>query len=507
MDFLDELNAKTGGRYSFLRVKQCTIKRGDASVEFEFLVPDYCYISFAEDDKTIILAAVRDIVPKNLDVKVKYIKSIIDVDVVRKFLYEYIDKNCPTVGIKNFDFYINVDKDPIHIVAKVKTIFFNYLKANDFLGKVAQYFSHCIYKNVAIKLEEVKGDVDFGVTINTDNSSELYIMRKIRTSGNDHIKGKAIVGMPDYIVDKKGECADAIHCGKIIDLQRKIAKSGNPFYIMSISDTTGVMIVKAFTKSPKVTEFDQLKLGDEIIVQGKIVADTYAKDNVMMINNIAKCKIDYDSIITKKPFKKEPSNYSVVFPQAYVDSVQLGFLDGKTSEPPTTLIGEDFVVFDLETTGLATDSCKITEIGAVKVRDGVIIETFTSLCDPQELLSDEIINITHITDDMLKGKPTFFEVFPDFYKFTRGASLVAHNAKFDCAFIDRYAANLNYCMDNARLDTIMLAKQRVLSPSYKLSVVCKLLEVELIDAHRAINDAVATAKVFIELARRKPFDI
>ncbi|MFA6766728.1 MAG: exonuclease domain-containing protein, partial [Clostridia bacterium] len=157
-----------------------------------------------------------------------------------------------------------------------------------------------------------------------------------------------------------------------------------------------------------------------------------------------------------------------------------------------------YVIFDLETTGIGTAD-KITEIGAVKMKDGKIVGIFETLVNPEMKLSDNIIELTGITNDMVEGAPKFEEVVADFYKFTRGAVLVAHNTRFDLDFLRKQALPLLYNFDNDSLDTMMIAQQYMKLKNYKLKTVCKEFGVEIENAHRALNDAIATARVFKKL--------
>ena len=134
-----------------------------------------------------------------------------------------------------------------------------------------------------------------------------------------------------------------------------------------------------------------------------------------------------------------------------------------------------FVVFDLETTGLVNVPAPgrtmdaITEIGAVKIIGGEIREKFTTLVDPERSLSEEIVKLTGITDDMLKGAPKIGEVIGDFCKFCDGCILVGHNVQFDYKFIQYYAAQEEYAFEHKTYDTLSIAQGTLFLPNYKLN--------------------------------------
>lgn len=158
-----------------------------------------------------------------------------------------------------------------------------------------------------------------------------------------------------------------------------------------------------------------------------------------------------------------------------------------------------FVCFDFETTGLSADS-KVIEIGAVKVKNGYMVSRYSSLVDPEVMIDPMITKITGITNEMVEGKPTIDQLIPSFYEYTEGLTLVAHNAPFDCRFLDRDAKAAGYHFDHDVFDTLAFAR-KVLpkQPSYKLTVLTELFGIPQNDAHRAWCDAEATARLYMYL--------
>ncbi len=157
----------------------------------------------------------------------------------------------------------------------------------------------------------------------------------------------------------------------------------------------------------------------------------------------------------------------------------------------------DFVVFDLETTGFGA-SAGVTEIGAVKVEHGEFVDVFSSFVDPGRPIPYQIQVLTGITDEMVAGAPDFAELLPQFLAFAGDLPLVAHNARFDCAFVERTALALGLSILNPVVDTLKLAR-RVWPklPSYKLTYLTAYHDILQEDAHRAWCDAQATAKLYL----------
>ncbi len=153
-------------------------------------------------------------------------------------------------------------------------------------------------------------------------------------------------------------------------------------------------------------------------------------------------------------------------------------------------LSQEFVAFDLETTGLHAGTDRIIEIGAVVLKDGKEQERFQTFVDPERSLDRRIVDLTGITDEMLVGAPKIEEVLPKFLAFVNGRVLVAHNSKFDTGFIRSECQRLGYDYDLTDVDTLTLSQQ--LLPElgrYKLDIVAKSLCLPNFNHHRAADDA------------------
>ena len=162
-----------------------------------------------------------------------------------------------------------------------------------------------------------------------------------------------------------------------------------------------------------------------------------------------------------------------------------------------TLKDTTYCVFDLETTGFSFRTEKITEIGIMKIRNGEIIDTFETFVNPEKPIPPKVQEVTHITDDMVKDAPKIEEVLPKVMEFFGDSVLVAHNADFDTGFLRYNCQQLGYKFENTYLDTLALAKN--LFPNYKkykLGVIAENLGIEVLVAHRALDDVDTTVKVF-----------
>ncbi len=159
-------------------------------------------------------------------------------------------------------------------------------------------------------------------------------------------------------------------------------------------------------------------------------------------------------------------------------------------------IDATYCVLDLETTGFSPKTEKITEIGIMKVKNGEVIEEFCEFVNPQKPIPEKVVEVTHITDDMVKDAPTIDVIFPKVLDFIKDSILVAHNASFDMGFLKYVAKELGYEFDFTYVDTLPLARK--LFPDikkHKLGKIAEYLKIKVEVAHRALDDVDTTVKV------------
>jgi len=181
-----------------------------------------------------------------------------------------------------------------------------------------------------------------------------------------------------------------------------------------------------------------------------------------------------------------------------------------TPKKQASLAEITFIVLDLETTGASPiNGCAITEIGAIAVRGGEVLEEFSTFVNPQVALPDYIINLTGITDEMLTGAPLIDEVYPEFIEFIdrhKDVHLVAHNAPFDIGFLKAAASALSHDWPKYEvIDTVKLAR-RVIDRSeianYKLGTLSQFFDTKALPNHRALDDVKTTVEVLHRLIER-----
>lgn len=374
--------------------------------------------------------------------------------------------------------------------------------------------------------------------------------------------GKEFTGTPVKIVDTKIPGESVIVEGNIFNIEPREIKGEKYIVSFDITDKSDSTTVKFFVKRSVFDNElkDKIKKDAYLRVQGEVQFDKYAKEINIMAKAIMTAQAppprmdtaeekrvelhlhtqmsSMDGVTPVKTYIKRAidwghkaiaiTDHGVVqaFPDAMnaadksdlkviygVEAYLIDDLGNAVFSPRGQNLDDTYVVFDIETTGLSKGKEMITEIGAVKVADGKIIDRFSTFVNPQRPISAEITKLTGITDDMVKDAPTIENVLPEFLKFCEDTVLVAHNASFDTGFI-RIAAERARLgeLHHTIVDTLELA--RALLPElnkHKLDIVCEHLGVTLNGHHRAVNDAEATAEVFIKfldmLAEKKIFTL
>ncbi len=255
-----------------------------------------------------------------------------------------------------------------------------------------------------------------------------------------------------------------------------------------MSDMDGVSEAKDIVKRAYKWGHPAIAITDHGVVQGFTDANHVWEDLYKGACSAAKEK-------GETPPSKEEFFKIIYGVEAYIvdDLKEIVYGDKSLLLEDTT-----YVVFDIETTGFSPVKNKIIEIGAVKVRNGKILDRFSTFVNPKVPIPFAIEKLTSINDTMVSSAPGIEEVLPEFLEFAKDCVFVAHNASFDMSFIEENAKNLGFSTDFTYMDTMVMS--RVLLPKqnkHTLDALCKVFSVSLENHHRAVDDAEATAQIFI----------
>lgn len=348
----------------------------------------------------------------------------------------------------------------------------------------------------------------------------------------------------------EGEIGEVTIRGKILDKDSRLLRSGKTIIIFHITDFTDTITVKVFANEDTLENLNNaIKEKTFIRLQGMTTIDRF--DGELTIGSIRGIKkyedftskrtdnspvkrvelhchtkmSDMDGVSEVKDIVKRAKSWGMpaiavtdhgcvqAFPDASHaldkgDSFKIlygveGYLVDDMKELVEHSRGQSFsdsyVVFDIETTGFSPEKNKIIEIGAVKVVNGQITDKFSTFVNPDVPIPFEIEQLTGINDNMVLSSPGIEVILPQFLEFCKDCALVAHNASFDVSFISWQAAKQGLEFEPTVLDTVAIARQLLPSLNrFKLDTVAKALNISLENHHRAVDDAGATAEIFVK---------
>ena len=462
-------------------------------------------VALSDYERGVVKTEIEKIL-EGFSVEVQSKKSVCDAYLATKAIVDYVSKNCNAVSHA-------VKDDSVKIICANKKVKYtitviegvaDYLKRTSLLSdmneSLQREFSNDFDGEILIS-NEVETIPEY--QINTVNESDLVDL-KVRT-----FKVIDVVRCCDTesydeatcIEDGEDVIGKAIFAGTVQEIEERESKKGNKYYRITLDDKTGKITGSFFTADKqKLAKIEKIEQGSVIIVRGEI--EEFNGRPSFMIKGFHFCEFPEGYVPEPRPSKPIPENYSLVFPEPCELTEQTDLFTEQL-ELPKKVKDTEYVVVDIETTGTDITSDKITEIGAVRIKNGVILESFQTLINPGVSLSKKIIELTGITDEMLEDKPKMAEVYPDFVKFLSNATFIAHNADFDYRFLKKAGQEYGYFLRNDYIDTLAVAR-KVLPwlPNHKLNTVCEHYKIEF-RHHRALSDALATAEAFLEMARGK----
>lgn len=372
-----------------------------------------------------------------------------------------------------------------------------------------------------------------------DTSSPLIL-------GNSMNISDPLVKITDLNAESGNVCID----GEILGMEDKETKTGKVILSINIYDGTSTMTCKAFLPGKNAKNIVK-RLGKTKAVKlaGRAQMDAFSNELTIMANTIVestplpkttredKAEVKrvelhmhtkmsaMDAMTSATDLIKRAMSWGMksiaitdhgvvqAFPEAYHllgrDNPEMKVIYGveaylvpdkeKSVKNPRGQVLDDatYCVLDLETTGISITTEKITEVGIMKVKNGEVIDEFEIFVNPEKPIPQRVVEVTNITDEMVKDAETIDKVFPKILEFVGDSIIVAHNASFDVGFLKHNAKLLGYEFNNTYIDTLPLAKD--LFPDlkkYKLGKIADSLGIEVDVAHRALADVDTTVKVF-----------
>ena len=418
------------------------------------------------------------------------------------------------------------------------------------LQKAAEFYQE--EAETAEKREEKHAE---NTTVEIEVREGKFATPQIIQSSIRPLYGRSIRGKMIPISSISGDSGRIVVWGDVFDIEKKVTKSGDKnIFTIDITDYTGSTTVKVFNSIKESAVIDNIKKGDTIVVQGDVEYDKYAGElvvnarsigtaqKVKVVDNAEKKRVELHMHTNMSQMDAVTSAGDLVnrayqwghkavaitdhgVAQAFPDAMKAADKINKDEEKIKIIYGVEayfmddlvesvkgdadtgfdgtFICFDIETTGLSAARDKITEIGAVKVENGVITDTFSTFANPEMPIPQKITQLTGITDDMVKDAPSQSEAVSAFLEFAGDNVLVAHNAPFDTSFIAKACEDMGREYNYTSIDTVAISRAILTDiKNCKLDTVAKFLRLGDFNHHRATDDAEMLARIFINLCQR-----
>ena len=418
------------------------------------------------------------------------------------------------------------------------------------LQKAAEFYQEEV--ETAEKREEKHAE---NTTVEIEVREGKFATPQIIQSSIRPLYGRSIRGKMIPISSISGDSGRIVVWGDVFDIEKKVTKSGDKnIFTIDITDYTGSTTTKVFNSIKESAVIDNIKKGDTIVVQGDVEYDKYAGElvvnarsigtaqKVKVVDNAEKKRVELHMHTNMSQMDAVTSAGDLVnrayqwghkavaitdhgVAQAFPDAMKAADKINKDEEKIKIIYGVEayfmddlvesvkgdadtgfdgtFICFDIETTGLSAARDKITEIGAVKVENGVITDTFSTFANPEMPIPQKITQLTGITDDMVKDAPSQSEAVGAFLEFAGDNVLVAHNAPFDTSFIAKACEDMGREYNYTSIDTVAISRAILTDiKNCKLDTVAKFLRLGDFNHHRATDDAEMLARIFINLCQR-----
>lgn len=514
-EYLQKLRTSDGLRNAIL----CgvTVERRNRVAEF-FLVTDKAY---SAKDEAFARSLSQEFLPSGFFARVKIVKRVPDRTIVRKKIFEFIHAKYPAAAafLKEENIEVETLQSGAHFYVDIASGEQRFFTSGEILDDVSAYlqsgFCGTFYGNVRIVDKEERDDTLLDELPETEEEEEDMEIRTFEIVDYQKIDGADVTPKRAvYLSDVTKTQGSVALCGNLTSFEERTYVRHNEKtnedeerirFALTISDGTGYLRTSYFPKKATLDKVRELKVGDGVVLIGS--NEEFKGSWTFKTARINCGKMPQDFVPVARKGKPVPKSYHTVFPEPYVDYTQAGIFD--ITQKPPALTNNTFVVFDLETTGLNNQPAmgkmdKIIEIGAVKIVGGEMVEKFSTFVACDDRLSKEIIELTGIHDEDLVGAPKIESVIADFFKFTDGAFLVGHNVMFDYRFTQYYGEQNRYMFDNRLYDTMTLAQELLRGeiPNYKLNTIADYYGFTF-NHHRAFDDACVTAKIFIELVKKR----
>ena len=510
-NLVEVINEHFDNKYTFLKLLDIIYDREIMLCQITFLYP--FYMDKIEDESKV---EIEDFIQKffslNASLKIKYKKSFLDEKLIKadtiKFFVENKKALVPYIEESNIS-SININQD-VNVCISLNQDVLALIDEYELINELKTFLSKLYIANFNIELKQSEEKLPDELP-KQDVQQTRAKVKRYNVEIVKRLVGDDIIPMPEFIGKNKSPKVSVILAGIISSINQKkfILKKGKyagkekSLFTFNLRDSSGVIDCVYFCPKTYEKALNGLQEGDFILLLGDIKIGLTNKLTyyIKKMSYATMTKEDVNNILNDNPLE---NHKQIIFPEIITNSMQTNLFDVKSCYDDY-IMNNKFVVFDLETTGLDFETSEIIEIGAVKIENGEIKERFSSFAKPKYPIPLEAQKINNITNEMVEFAPKIEDIVIDFYNWSKGCIISGYNiVGFDMKFLTKVASKIGLKFDNEIIDTMIVVRQSKLrTTNYKLTTVAKTLGIDLTDAHRAYNDAHATAKVLMELHKLK----
>lgn len=484
-----EINAKTNGKYADVRFPKIEFIPGGAVVtvviKSDGTEPTSAY-------RAELKRLVNEVCSFNCAVDIKPVPETVTKKSLRDSVAAFLSR---FAFVASAD--ISVDIDPARVTLSMHKSMLK-LAEDSCLPRLKEYLKNNYIQPISVVTEIVDYSEE-----RRDVRQSSVVKKSYKISDVVQVAGDIDATEAISVANTEEISGEVTVCGVLTMLTSYVSKvkfggGGNEYELFTLYDGEKTLACRYYPKDGiALSSRKKDVVNKPVCVKGYVKSGRFG-EMMLTADAVALCSADGLNVY---PAPTPPEKYDCVAPEPYEEYVQASLFQSD-DRLPDCLRGS-FVVFDFETTGLSLEYDMPTEIGAVKITDGVITETFSTLIDPKRPIPAEVSAKTGITDEMVKGKPVLDDVLPDLYKFTYGCSLVCHNVSFDFPFLLKHGNRHGWTFGDRRTYDTMGLAPRAIKGIEKLSLDKVLESLGLVNdnAHRALSDAAATAKAFIAMAK------
>ncbi len=381
----------------------------------------------------------------------------------------------------------------------------------------------------------------------------------IRTNNATLITGRKFNSTPVRIADLSQESGKVTIWGDVFFSDNRLSRDGKTAILSySITDYTSSINLKVITDKKSAEAFEKVRKGSTLLLRGEVTYDKYDRDivvrpnDILLVEHIKRQDLSEEKRVELHMHTNMSSMDAVTgadklvqtayewghqavaitdhgvaqaFPDAMnaldairskggqfkvIYGVEGYFVDDTAGNDTQSAVygdqdaalTDEFISFDVETTGLNVQSERLTEIGAVKIKNGEIIDSFDTFVNPEKPIPGKITELTGIADAMVKDAPSEAEALQQFFAFCGEDILIAHNARFDMSFIQAAAKRSQMPCNYTYIDTVPLCKSLYKIKNHKLNTVAEHLKLGDFNHHRACDDAEVLGRIFFDIAEK-----